>query len=168
MAKEPKPTDRAAKSSFKGKTPHVYVNEDAAGNQILIDTTPGAEMMRFRSAGGAITEMTADGSVNAHVPGDSKSYVKGGFSLSMDENGDVKCTGHGRFQMAGGAHIEVAGDAAIGVGGDTAIVGMGKMNARAASLYIGTDGDANLNVGGQMNVTAKGDIVMKGANIKLN
>lgn len=160
--------NRSPDSSYDAQYGYNHVTEWPAGHQVQVDSTPGHERIFFKHASGSYTEIRPDGSVINFAVGDSKNYHKAGATFTVDENADIKFTGHSRIVVGGGAHVEVAGDAGIFVGGDTAIASMGKANIRASSAYIGTDGDLNMNVGGAMNVKAKGDITMQGANIKLN
>lgn len=159
---------RVDDSSYNAEYPYNQVTEWPSGHQVQMDNTPGHERIFIQHASGTYTEISATGKQVNFTVGDLKSYGKGGATFTVDECGDVKFSGHTRFLVAGGAHIEVAGDAGVFAGGDMAAAVMGKLNARSSSVYVGTDGDLNMNVGGQMNVEAKGDIVMKGANIKLN
>lgn len=159
---------RTDESTYDAKYGYIQVMETPSGHQVHYDNTPGAERFFYRHPSGTYTEISSDGKVVNFNVGDAKTYSKAGFSFTVDENGDMKISGHSRMIVGGGAHIEVAGDAGVFAGGDVGLVGMGAVNIRAKTGYIATDGDMNMNVGGEMNVNAKGDIVMKGANIRLN
>lgn len=171
-----KQTTRTDKSGYDAQYGYNQVFESPAGHQVQIDNTPGHERMFVRSSAGSYVEVSHDGKVIAHAVGDMKLYNKAGLSITADENGDIKISGHARLIVGGGAHIEVAGDAGIFCGGDLAASVMGKANIRASQTYLGTDGDLNLNVGGNMAMNVKGtttlvsggDTTVKGATIQLN
>lgn len=146
-----------------------HVTEYPGGYQVQIDSTPGAERMFSRHPSGSYTEISSDGKTIHFNVGDTKTYMKAGFSLTVDENGDIKISGHSRVIVGGGSHIEVAGDAGIFVGGDTAISSMGKVNVRASSVYVGSDSNININAAANMEIKAGGDINMKsGGKIYMN
>lgn len=155
MAREDTRTDE---SSYDAQYPYNKVWETLSGHQIQFDDTPGKERIFIRHASGTYTEISADGKVISYAVGDSKSYNKAGVTFTVDENGDIKMSGHQRIVVGGGAHIEVAGDAGVFAGGDLAAAVIGKANIRAKSMYMGTDGDMNMNVGGNLNIKAKGTV----------
>lgn len=159
---------RSDKSSYNAQYGYIQVIETPAGHQIQIDNTPGHERLFWRHSSGTYTEVSADGKVVNFAVGDVKNYNKAGTTFTIDENGDIKFSGHGRIMVGGGAHIEVAGDAGIFVGGDTALASMGAANIRASSAILATDGDIGINAGGAINVKAAGNINMNGATINLN
>lgn len=175
MSKDRQST-RTDDSTYNAQYPYNQVTETPAGHQWQVDNTPGHERVFFRHSSGTYTEISSDGKVVNFSVGDSKTYGKAGWSMTIDENGDVKMTGHSRFVVGGGAHIEVAGDAGVFAGGDMAAAVMGKANIRASQAYIGTDGDMNMNVGGNMNMKVAGgttmesggDHIIKAANIRMN
>jgi hypothetical protein len=165
MAKE---NTRSDKSTYNAQYPMNQVWETPSGHQLQVDNTPGHERIFIRHSSGTFMEMSADGKVQTFTVGDSKTTNKAGVTLTIDENNDVKISGHNRLMCSGGAHIEVAGDAGIAVGGAVALVGMGPVNIRAKSAYLGTDGDLNINAGGGINMKAAGNVTVRGANIFLN
>jgi hypothetical protein len=165
LSKEDTRTD---KSTYDSEYPFNKVTESWSGHQWQVDDTPGKERVFGRSSAGTFIEVSSDGKVAIVTVGDMKVANKAGVTLSIDENNDVKISGHNRMMVAGGAHIEVAGDAGIAVGGDTAIAAVGKVNIRAAASYLGVDGDLNINAGGRINIKAAGNITVKGAKIFLN
>jgi len=167
MAQE-KQTTRTDKSSYEAEYPFNKVFETPGGHQFQFDDTPGKERFFWRHPSGNFMEVSHDGKQHSVTVGDSKSYAKGGVTLSIDENNDVKMSGHNRIMMQGGGHIEVAGDAGIAVGGATALVAMGPVNMRASSGYMGFDGDLNVNASGGINIKAAGNMTLKAARIDLN
>lgn len=151
-------TTRSDPSEYDAKYPFNKVHETPSGHQWQVDDTPGKERIFFRHASGSSVEFGPDGKIQVIAVGDQKVTNKGGVTLTIDENNDVKISGHSRLNVGGGAHIEVAGDAAVAVGGDTALAAMGALNARCKTLYLGSDGDANLNVGGNLSIKAAGTV----------
>lgn len=173
---EKKQTTRVDESSYNAQYPYNQVTETPAGHQIQVDNTPGHERIFIRHSSGTYTEISSDGKVVNYSVGDVKNYGKAGVSFTVDENADIKFTGHSRIMVGGGAHIEVAGDAGIFAGGDLAAAVMGKANIRASQAYLGVDGDLNINAGGNMNMKVAGtttmetggDHIIKAANIRMN
>lgn len=133
-----------------------YVCEGDKPFNLSVDAVGG---FKFTGPRGEVVEGRAGGIVT---------YSKSGTTMTIDNNGDVKLAGHNRVLMGGGGHIEVTGDAGIAVGGDTALVGVGKVNARAKSVYIGSDGDVAVHASGNMEIRADGIMHLKGSQIRLN
>lgn len=161
-------TTRSDKNSSKTEYGLNQVFETPSGHQIQLDNTPGNERIFIRHSSGTYMEMSADGKVTSFTVGDQKNYNKAGVTFTVDENSDVKMSGHNRIVTGGGLHSEIAGDLGAAVGGDLALVGMGKVNMRAKQVYFGSDGSLNIRCGGNLNIEADGDIVMRGAKIHLN
>lgn len=161
-------TTRSDETSYNAKYPMNQVMTTPAGHQIQVDNTPGHERIFIQSSGGTFMEWSADGKSQSVVVGDQKTVNKGGVTLTIDENNDVKISGHNRMMVGGGAHIEVAGDAGVMVGGNMAAAVMGALNARCKKAYVGADGDVNMNAGGNINIKAKGKFTVKASSIHLN
>lgn len=139
------------------------------GSQLLVNEENGKNTILMQhGTSGTYTEINSSGDQVSFTVGHSVSYGKSGVTLTIDNNQDVKLTGHNRLLVGGGSHVEVAGDAGIVVGGDTALVGVGKVNVRASSAYLGADGDISMNAGGNMNIQVAGDMTVKASKIKLN
>ena len=54
------------------------------------------------------------------------------------------------------------------MGGDTALVGVGKVNVRAKSMYLASDGDIAMNASGNMDIKVKGNFTTHAAKISMN
>jgi hypothetical protein len=145
-------SERISENTLQAK----YFSEGEQPFELVCDSVGGYE---FTDGYGRKTSGRCGGVVE---------YTKTGTTLTVDNNGDVKLAGHNRVLMGGGGHIEVTGDAGIAVGGDTAIVGVGKINARAKSVYIGSDGDVSVRASGNMEIKADGIMHLKGSQIRLN
>lgn len=164
-------------SEFKTRYPHNKVTVTPSGHEFHVDDTPGAERIRWAHKAGTYVEISPDGRKTSVTVGNVQEYARGGVTMTVDHNQDVKVHGHQRLCVAGGQHIEVAGDAAIVVGGDSSTVVAGNMAAAVnGNMYSGVAGDHNMNVGGNMNMKVAGgttmesggDHIIKAANIKLN
>ena len=137
------------------------------GTMCMYDEKNGEYMLQHGRTGSKIGFNNSGDSVSFTV-GNKAEYNKSGTTVTVDHNGDVKIHGHNRIMVGGGSHFEVAGDAGIFVGGDTAVVGMGKVNMRGKSAYIGTDGDIAMNAGGNMEINVKGTMHLKASEIRHN
>lgn len=159
------PTDkktRRDKSNTKTKYPYNKVMVTESGHEIHYDDTPGKERLRFAHKDGSFTEISAGGKRVDFTVGNRQQYDKGGVTITVDENQDVKIHGHNRMLVSGGQHIEVAGDAAITVGGDsTSVVGGNMQTAVAGSAHILAADSININSAGNMNMDIKGNVNMK-------
>lgn len=164
-------------SSFKGKYPYVRVlYESEAGHLMVMDDTPGEERYFFAHKSGTYTEISSDGKMVNFSVGDIQNYGKSGTTITIDENGDTKISGHQRIIVGGGSHVEVAGDAGVFVGGDAAIATVGNVALEADHIYAGSRGNFSMNVGGNFDVKVKGtttmesggETVIKGSMIHLN
>lgn len=168
---------RLAATSYKTQYPYNKVSLTESGHEVHYDDTPGAERIRVSHKSGTYHEISADGRSVTFNVGNKQEYNKGGVTMTVDNNNDVKVSGHNRLLVAGGQHIEVQGDASIAVGGDSLQVTMGNMHtAVAGDVYMASKGDMSLNVGGSMDMkvagtttmTTGGDHVIKAANIRMN
>jgi len=147
---------RSDPSSNESEYPYNKVFSSWTEGVLHIDDTPGEARWFYRHSSGSYGEWSSDGKVVHFTVGDIKNYGKGGVTFTVDENNDVKISGHNRLLVGGGAHIEVAGDAGIAVGGTTALVGMGKVNVRSKFMYLSSDQDMNFNCGGNCSMKVKG------------
>jgi len=158
---------RTDESSYNAEYPYNQVIETPAGHQIQIDNTPGHERIFIQHSSGTYQEISADGKVINFAVGDVKNYNKAGMTMTIDENGDFKMTGHTRMLVGGGLHAEIAGDTGI-MTQALALALMGALNLRATNIYMASDGSMNINVAGGINIKAGGDIRINGATINLN
>lgn len=168
---------RLSSTSYKTKYPFNKVNLTESGHEVHFDDTPGSERIRIAHKSGTYDEISYDGRKVSFTVGNRQQYDKGGVTITVDENHDIKVSGHNRMIVGGGQHIEVAGDAAIAVGGDCLNVTLGNMHtAVGGDVYMGAKGDMALNIGGSMKMKVAGtttmetdgDHVIKAANIRMN
>lgn len=163
MANQQDPKGRLNKTTAKGKYPYVQTWLTESGHEMTFDNTPGNRRIRIaHGKSGTYMEISENGKMVTHVTGNRQDKTKGGVTLTVDENNDVKIHGHQRILTGGGSHIETKGDAAITVGGDSMSVVMGNQNsAVAGDAYTGVKGNMKMNVGGNMAMEVAGDIGIK-------
>lgn len=163
MAETEDPTaknTRRDKSNYGTKYPFNQVLVTESGHEVHYDNTPGKERIRIAHKDGSYTEWTAGGKKVEVIVGNSQQYHKGGCTVTIDNNQDVKISGHSRVIMGGGSHIEVAGDATVAVGGDSLNVTMGdSKTAVAGALHLFAAGDGNINIKGNMDMKVGGNMV---------
>jgi hypothetical protein len=168
--------DKGDEDFKKAKNPEIQVWESESGHIKVISDTKGATYIFQAHQSGSYSLITHDGKTINFSVGDMQNYGKGGISMTVDENMDVKVHGHNRLVVGGGSYVEVAGHAGIAVGGDVALVSKGNLNAHVDNIYIGAKGNMNFNVDGNMkmkvagqtNFETNGNHFIKAANIKLN
>lgn len=177
MAKETGESNRINKSTYDTEYPWNQVTVTRSGHEIHYDDTPGKERIRIAHKDGTYMEISPGGKTVSYNVGHHQQYNKGGVTITVDENNDLKISGHQRINVGGGSHISVAGDADVVVGGGMNTVVAGNMHAAVAGkAYLGIkgsadmniDGDMNMKVGGSTTMETQGDHVIKAANIRLN
>ena len=163
-----KKPNRLNRTGYGTKYPYNQAFISEAGHEIHIDNTPGKERIRIAHKKGTYMEISQDGRRVDYSVGNHQEYKKGGWSLTVDENGDMKIAGHSRINIAGGSHITVKGNADMAVGGNMNIVALGNMNAAVAgNAYLGINGHMNMDVAKNMHMKVKGSTLMetKGAHV---
>jgi len=160
-------TGRLNDTTAEGKYPYVQTWLTEAGHEMTFDNTPGNRRIRIaHGKSGSYIEMSENGKMVTHVTGNQQTMNKGGVTLTVEENNDVKIHGHSRLLTGGGTHIEVKGDAGVAVGGHMTSVVMGDMNLTAAGdSYMGMKGNLRLNIdnldiqaGGNITINAGGSV----------
>lgn len=111
-------------------------------------------------ADGSFKYHSSTGSVVEFASNNHLMYQKGGFTLTVDNNGDIKMSGHGRVNFDHDTHIEVAKNASIVVNGLAEVHSTGHLKITAADLYLGsTKGSVVINAARNLEMTAtKGTI----------
>lgn len=138
----------------QGKYPMVYSQEYVGGHKLTFDSTPGHRAVEVVHGSGTYWQIAEDGQSTKVTVGNSHEHYKEGVTLSIDQNGDIKISGHARISITGGAHIEVKGDTNLVTTGDMNQFIGGNMNTVVA-------GDHNMHVSGSLNQTAGADFTMK-------
>jgi len=152
------PPDKTEGCFKDGKNPEISVRKTESGHIAVWCDTKGATYIFNAHQSGSYTLTKHDGTTSSVSVGDIENYGKGGVTMTVDENNDVKVHGHSRMVMGGGSYVEIAGDGAIGVAGDTTVFSKGNMNAHVDNLYFGCKGNAKFNVEGDMLMDVKGSM----------
>jgi hypothetical protein len=154
--------ERLPNTSYATQYPHNQCFVTKCGHEIHFDNTPGKERIRITHAKGTYTEWSADGNRTDFTVGHHQDYRKGGWTMTIDENGDVKIAGHSRINISGGEHKTTKGDSDSVTGGHSSIVVGGNAKiAVAGDAYMGVKGDMNMNVGGSVSMKVAGDMTME-------
>ena len=144
----------------ESKYPLQEVFQFTGGMRIMAGNEEGKEFVRLMMPSGTYTEIRPDGKRVDFNVGESKTYNKGGVTLSIDENNDLHIAGHNKIQVGGGGHFEVSGDVGIVAGGNIALAGLGDMGLSVnGNMYMGTKGKVVMN--------ASEGFDMKGPSFKL-
>lgn len=159
MAKPRSLDPKEDEDAFKGgKNPWIKCDRTESGHMTVWCDTKGATYVFNAHQSGTYSLVKHDGTSTSVSVGDIEQYGKGGMTLTVDENQDVKLHGHSRLVMGGGSYVEVAGDGAIGVAGETTVFSKGNLNAHMDNMYMGVKGNAKFHVDGNMDMQIKGDM----------
>ena len=140
-----RPTQRtpdAAKNN-SGKYPLRTVQEYIGGHRTIFDNTPGARIVEFAHGSGTFQQWAEDGTEIKVTVGNAFHHMKEGYTLTINQNGDVKIDGHARVSVGGGVHLEVKGDVSI--------VSTGNITTFTAKDY-------NVVAGGKINLLGRGGV----------
>lgn len=165
-------------TKFDAKYPYNQTYTFESGHTVEFDNTPNKERIRITHKSGTYTEISPDGRRVDVNQGEYHQYNKGGFTLTVDKNGDIKVTGHMRlvagkdckFEIAGDMHAAVGGDLIATVkGGGILAIGkdllarvMGNLAAKVSgTTNIKSDGDATVKTGGAATVVAEGNMALQ-------
>jgi hypothetical protein len=176
---------RLPDSKYNAEYPYNQTHVSRSGHEKHIDDTPGHERIREGHKSGTYWEVTEDGQKVTLVVADEYHYVKGGLTLTIDNNYDVLVNGNLRLVVKGDVYQEVdgdsytitkgdstqvtVGDAVSMVGGDSYAKVKGTMSASVnGNLNVDAKGDAEISVGGDTAIVSKGDIDMEGRRIRIN
>ena len=168
--------ERLPETTFNAKYSKVNVTETPGGIRTTMDDTEGAKRYRVEHPSGTYTEISDDGKSVSVCVGNKQDYLKGGLTLTIQENGDIKIGGHARLAVGSGAHVEIGGDASIAVGGDALVHAHGNLKMAGEDVYIGARGNMDLNcsgnfnllVGGSTNIASDGNMTQTAPRIDLN
>ena len=141
----------------KGKYPMRNVQEYVGGHRITVDSTPGYRIMERFHGSGTFEQWSEDGTETKVVVGNVQQHMKEGYSLTIDQNGDIRIEGHARVSIGGGAHVEIKGDATIYCQGDWTQYVNGNYNltvtghlsmSSSGNHNVATEGDRNVDIAG--------------------
>ena len=157
-------TPNAAENN-NGQYPLRNVMEYIGGHRQVFDSTPGHRVIEHAHGSGTFQQWAEDGTEIRVVVGNKHEHLKSGYTLTVNQNGDIKIDGHCRVSVGGGAHVEVAGDVSIVSTGtitqyaakDINLVAGGKVNILGnKSLNLTTDGTHTVRVGKDHKSTVNG------------
>ena len=118
------------------------VQEFPGGHRITFDSTPEHRIIERFHGSGTFEQWSEDGTETKVVVGNVHEHIKEGYTLTIDQNGDIKIEGHARVVVGGGVHVEIKGDSTLYCQGDW-------------THYVG--GNYNLVVTGNLNMSSGGD-----------
>jgi hypothetical protein len=176
---------RLPDSSYAAEYPWNATHVSRSGHEKHVDDTPGAERLREAHKAGTYWEISPDGRKVTLVVADEYQYVKGGLTLTVDNNYDVLVAGNLRVVIKGDAHVEVHGDLSAAVKGDSTIATLGDAVSMVGgdsytkvqgSASVSTNGnlnaevkkDAEISVKGDASLVAKGDLDVEASKIRIN
>lgn len=176
---------RLPKSTYNAEYPFNQTHISRSGHEKHVDDTPGHERLREAHKAGTYWEISPDGKKVTLIVADEYHYVKGGLTLTVDNNYDVLIAGNMRVVIKGDAYMEVHGDMTAAVKGDSTIatigdavtmVGGDSYTKVQGSASVSTDGnlnaevkkDAEISVKGDVALVAKGDLDMEASKIRIN
>lgn len=134
------------------------------GTTISYNPEGGKETLIVKHSSGSYFEFRGTGSVVNFSSNNHLTYQKGGMTLSVDNNGDIKMSGHGRINVDHDAHIEVAKNASVAVNGMADIHSKGHVKFSAADILLSTKGSIVLASGRDIELKAdKGRILQHSA-----
>jgi hypothetical protein len=166
-----------------GKYPLRTVQEYIGGHRTVFDNTPGSRVVEFAHGAGTFQQWSEDGAEIKVVVGNAHHHMKEGYTMTINQNGDIKIDGHCRVSVGGGVHIEARGDVSlvttgnftafaakdykVVAGGKVSILGRGGVNLstdNAFKVRAGTDqsykigGNSTEEIGGNSTETVGGDL----------
>jgi hypothetical protein len=176
---------RLPDTTYKAEYPWNQTHVSRSGHEKHIDDTPGHERLREAHKSGTYWEISPDGRRVTLVVSDEYQYVKGGMTLTIDNNYDVLIAGNMNIVIKGDANIEVHGDLTAAVGGDSTVatvgdsvtmVGGDSYTKVQGSASVSTNGnlnaevkkDAEIEVNGDVSLVSKSDIDIEAKNIRIN
>lgn len=148
LTKSSDANNRLPPSTAAPEYPYNHAMVTRAGHEMHWDDTPGRERIRMAHRAGTYFEISEDGRKVELVSANEYKYTKGGLTLTVDKNGDIKVGGLFRLVIGGDAHLEINGDVTASIGGSvTAAVN------KNAELHVGQS--ATVTAG--QNITATAD-----------
>jgi hypothetical protein len=135
--------NRLPPSTAAPEYPYNNAMVTRSGHEMHWDDTPGRERVRMGHRAGTYFEISEDGRKVELVSANEYKYTKGGLTLTIDKNGDVKIGGMLRLVVGGDAHVEINGNATASIGG---------------SLTAAVNKSAEIHAGESVTATAGKDI----------
>ncbi len=182
-----RPRERTPNAALNngGKYPLRTVQEYIGGHRTVFDNTPGARIVETAHGSGTFQQWSEDGTEIKVIVGNAHHHMKEGYTLTVNQNGDIKIDGHCRVSVGGGAHVEVKGDVSLVSTGkitmytakDFNVVAAGKINmvgrggvniSTDNSMKVRTVGDFITKVGGISSTVSAGNMSFNAPQIDLN
>lgn len=148
-------TKRHPDTTYGAKYPYLKSFTTESGHSTEHDDTPGNERIRTAHKSGSYDEISADGRRVTATVNNQVIYTKGGLTISVDQNGDIKIGGHARITVGGDAHIEVSGDVSAAVGGNMTTSVTGSSIAHVGGTAFVTANNMSMQVDNNLNIKAK-------------
>ncbi len=118
------------------------------GTIISINTEKGKENLRIHHSSGVYHEFTSEGTAIQFSSNNSVNYSKGGMTVTYDNSGDTKASGHMRVNFDHDAHVTFQKNASIVVGAKANIASLGELKIAAkGNLYLGAGAKVCINGG---------------------
>lgn len=166
--------NRLPPSTAAPEYPYNNAMVTRSGHEMHWDDTPGRERVRMGHRAGTYFEISEDGRKVELVSANEYKYTKGGLTLTIDKNGDVKIGGMLRLVVGGDAHVEINGNATASIGGSltaavnksaeihagesvTATAGKDITATAGENIYASSVKNATVVVGGNMTSMVNGD-----------
>lgn len=143
LAKSSDANNRLPASTAAPEYPYNSAMVTRAGHEMHWDDTPGRERIRLAHRAGTYFEISEDGRKVELVSGNDYKYTKGGLTLTVDNNGDIKIGGLLRLVVGGDTHLEINGNVTASIGG---------------SITAAVNKNAEIHAGENATVTAGKDI----------
>lgn len=135
--------------------PTTKISQRPDGSLVVRSVRQGVEGSLEFHPDGSFQYRSNTGSTVTFSPNNHMQYAKGGTTISIDNNSDIKISGHHRISVDTDAHIEVAKNASIAINGDCEIYSTGHLKLIGADIYLGsTMGSVVINSARDMEMTA--------------
>lgn len=149
-------------SSYDAKYPMNRVRVTESGHELHFDDTPGAERIREAHKSGSYREVSANGRIVEMTVASHHTYVKHGYTVTVDMNHDHKVGGSARSSVSGDSHSETKGNSTSSVDGDhKQIVGGDHVSAVRGDSVHGVTGQTIMKIGKGIQVKGDSDIKSK-------
>ena len=159
--------------------PNNHVTETTSGHILEVDSTEGSNRIHVRHAMGTYCEVLDSGDVARKtegteqdiIAGDHNSLVKGTRRINVNEDAEIRIKNELTVLVDGDdINITVAsGDANITIKGNVNLAVDGNVDANIQGNVSQTvGGSMDTQVGGDYTVNADGQVVIRGATVRLN
>lgn len=137
------------------------------GTVIVYNPESNNETLTIYHSSGSYHEFRGTGSMVTFASNNHLMYQKGGLTMSVDNNGDIKLMGHTRLNIDGDLHAEVAKNASLVINGMSEVVSRGHLKFAAADIELATtQGSIVINAARDVEVKAdKGRILQHSSGV---